>query len=185
MRVDGRLLPKGSSGAPLPVDPGSHEITATTPGTAPFQTRIAMTEGARVSVVIPLDSEPRPAARRPDRTGAFVATGAGIALLAAAGVTLALRESDIGTLNDACPGGACPVDRRDELSSLHSRAKLEGPLAAVFGGVGLVSLGVGVYLLITQTRSESAPAAARPSLWPKLTGGAAPGGGHLSLERAF
>lgn len=201
VRVDGRSLPEGALSASLPLDPGTHTIEASLPGAPPFETRITLSEGAQMSLVVPVGARD-PGGERPageddragskagsaNRTVAVIVGGAGVAFLAAAGITLAMRESDIAKLEGACPGGACPPDRRDELSSVHARAKLEGPLAAVFGGVGLAATAVGVVWLVAQASepSEERPrAATKPASRSRLGGGALPGGGYLTLERTF
>ncbi|CAN5921894.1 hypothetical protein BH11MYX4_BH11MYX4_33330 [soil metagenome] len=145
----------------VPLDPGSHVVTATAPGVRAFRAAIDLTEGARMDVPVVLEMgpvaappspspPPPPPAGSPYRTIGIVTASAGGVLLVGGVVVLALRSSAIGKLHDACPDDRCPASQRDDLESTRDRAKLEGPLgvtlvatcvAAAAAGVVLVMLG--------------------------------------------
>ncbi|WP_394823855.1 tetratricopeptide repeat protein [Pendulispora albinea] len=224
VRIDGDPLPVAELGKPIPLDPGTHDVTASAPDTVPFRTQITLPERARLSLLVPLDPKPAPkneehrtalpppasppsAITAPEApaqtasssssssartTGGWIAVGAGAALLVGAGVTLALRQSDISKLEDACPNNVCPGEREDELSSIRSRAQAEGPIAGVLAGLGAVGIGVGTYILLSKPHPNASTGAgsnvnflngARGEL--RLGGRPAPGGGRLVLTTTF
>lgn len=51
---DGTVVPVGSLGVSLPVDPGAHEIAATAPGWDAWKQKVVLTEGATTNVAIEL-----------------------------------------------------------------------------------------------------------------------------------
>lgn len=160
--LDGQAL-AGSAvrGEPIAVDPGDHEIKATATGAAPFASRFTVAEQANLSLQVPLDpapvtpppppppAPPPPAPDSSRKTVGIVLVATGGAFAIASVVTLILRRGDINTLNAACNNGACPADRQSELTSTHSRALFEGPLAIVFGVAAVAAGGVGGYFLLT------------------------------------
>jgi len=214
--IDGTPISSGELGKPIALEPGAHQVSASAPGAEPFQTQITLNERARLSLVVQIPDAhaappapppapgpgdpPPPPSVSPDRsrtTGGWITLGAGAAFLVGAGVTLALRESAISSLDDACPSGACPRSRENELSSTRSRAQAEGPIAAVFAGLGVVGVGIGTYLLLTSHRAPAASAvsasrkdalARRPISGAgnfSLAGRMTPAGGQLTLTTAF
>lgn len=64
VRRDGVALGNASWGVAVPVDPGSHKITATAPGKLPWQTRVDVVEGKLAKVAVPnnLPDAPAPVA---------------------------------------------------------------------------------------------------------------------------
>ncbi|MBW2523026.1 MAG: hypothetical protein JRI23_02565 [Deltaproteobacteria bacterium] len=51
---DGKVVPEATWGTPTPVDPGSHEVTASAPGKKPWSTTVEVEgEGSEVTVEIP------------------------------------------------------------------------------------------------------------------------------------
>lgn len=157
--VDGEAAPPPKL-ADLSLDPGTHAVTATAPGSPPFRSSVDLTEGARVElpivfaapaeVVAPPSPAPAPPASHPYRTAGIVTAAAGGALLVGGVIVLAVRSGTIRDLDRACPDGACPASRRDELQSGHDRAQTEGPLgvALVASGVAAVAAGVVLGLLV-------------------------------------
>jgi len=199
VKVDGNPISSSELGKPIALDPGTHDVSASAPGAVPFQTQVTLAERARLSIVVPLD--PKGAAEVPAppthpahdssaslrKTEGWIAVGIGAAFLVGAGVTLALRQSDISKLEDACPNDACPRSREGELSSVHSRAKAEGPIAAVLAGVGLIGVGVGTYFLLSTPHANHPPASGGTSRARGfgISGRIAPSGGEFVLTTTF
>jgi len=205
VRIDGTPISSGELGQPIALEPGEHAVSANAPGAVPFQTQVTLAERTRLAMVVPLDPAPVPAPPPPPprdtsprqehasdsrRTAGWISAGAGGTFLVAAGVTLLLRESAISSLNDACPGGACPRSREDELTSTQSRARTEGTLAAVFAGLGVVGVGIGTYLLLAPHHSDSSTgggehARAHEAHAVEVAGRVTPGGGQMVLTTRF
>jgi hypothetical protein len=133
------------------------------PGYLSFRQTMDLPGGSQTTIEAPLAvSNPSDGSgRRAASITLFV--GAGL-LAGATVVTLVLRASDVGKLNDACPGGACPVSRQDELTSTRDRALMEGPLAAVFGGTALVAATVG-FIVWPWSKSKTQVAVGGTSVW--------------------
>jgi hypothetical protein len=188
VRIDGENV--GALRDAVPLEPGSHVVTASAPGRAPFRSELALYEGAEASLVISLDSaappaQPAPAAETRAQTQAvqdrgnaepvpasswrtlgWVALAGGGALLVGSTVVLVVRHVDIVALNSDCPKGICPIGaNRDDLNATQSRALAEGPIGVTLGAVGLVAAGLGVYLLATSNPSSSPNAGITPVAW--------------------
>jgi hypothetical protein len=173
----------------VPLDPGTHVVTASAPGAQPFRQQLDLTEGARVDVPIPLDvpitdttppppPPPPPASEpAPYRTAGVVTAVAGGVLLASGVVVLALRSSAIGTLEDACPGGKCPESRRSDLQSTHDRAEIEGPIGVALVATGVAAAGAGVVLMVLGGSEKKTALRIVPV--------ATPTAGMLTLGRSF
>lgn len=54
IELDGAPLSPAALGQPMPVDPGSHVVTAIAEGRAPFEARIDLDEGERRSILVPI-----------------------------------------------------------------------------------------------------------------------------------
>jgi hypothetical protein len=161
VELDHEKVPERMLEQPIPLDPGPHEVSASAEGAIPFRTELTLTDGARVSLVIPLEPSDGKSDRHPHgsddplvttsssrRTWGWITLGTGGVLLAGAGVVFLLRQRDIATLDDACPAGACPRSRESELTTVRNRALVEGPLSFVLAGTGMFAAGVGAYLLL-------------------------------------
>jgi hypothetical protein len=187
VRIDGENV--GALRDAVPLEPGSHVVTASAPGRAPFRSELTLYEGAEASLAIPLDSAAPPAQTTPVaetrtqtqavhdrgsgelvpasswRTLGWVAVAGGGALLVGSTVVLLVRHGDIAALNNDCPPptGICRVGSNpDDLTATRSRALAEGPIGVTLGAVGLVAAGLGVYLLVTSSPSASANAGIAP-----------------------
>jgi hypothetical protein len=171
VELDHEKLSASALGAPVLLDPGVHEVSGSAANAPPFHTSLTLAEGARISLVVPLDRAlvasttevapverehpPTDRGRHPveangsgRRTWGFIAVGTGGALLVGSGVVLLLRHNDIATLHDACNNdGVCPKSREAELTSVRGRAVTEGPVAVALAAGGVVASAVGVYLL--------------------------------------
>jgi hypothetical protein len=179
VKVDGEAVPPNTIGTPLVLDPGLHEVLATSSTANPFHARVTLGEGAQGAVeatLTPLTlpppsppaqpppvlppktpvTEPPPPTPRPARSAGR--TTAGITLVAAGGVLVAgatavllVRHSDIQSLESACPDGVCPLDQESALESMRNRALIEGPVGVGLGVAGAAAAVIGVYLLATKS----------------------------------
>lgn len=168
--VDGE--PMATPGAAeVAVDPGSHVVAATAPGTRPFRSSVDLTEGARADVPIVLEPVAPPAApptpsvttTHPYRTAGIVAAAAGGVLFVSGVIVLGLRSSAISDLEKACPGGDCPASQRDDLQSKHDRAKTEGPLGVALVGTGVAAAAAGVVLILLMGSEKATTARIVPA----------------------
>ncbi len=183
VQIDGSVV---SPMASLPLAPGRHVVSATASGTIPFQSEIALAEGAEVTLTVVLAPRPARPVERPApevdsvATAPWFAVGGGGVLVAVSAILLVARHDAIADLNRACPGGTCPpgADAND-LESTRSRALVEGPVAVGCGAAGIALAAIGVYW-VTRTH----PAGTRGStlsLAPLLTRG----GGGVALSGAL
>jgi hypothetical protein len=190
VRIDGENV--GAVRDAVPLEPGSHVVTANAPGRAPFRSELTLYEGAEASLAIPLDSaappaqtalvaeagpqtqavrdrgssEPVPAGSW--RTLGWVAVAGGGALLVGSTVVLLVRHADIVALNSDCPPpkSICRIGANpDDVNATRSRALAEGPIGVTLGAVGVVAAGLGVYLLATSSPSSSPSAGITPVAW--------------------
>ncbi len=143
-----QAIPTVPSDVPLPVAP----VVAGAPPPPP-----------RAPVAPPPEAPP-PSHARSSPAGVILLAGGG-ALVAGAVVLWIARQEDIASLNDACPGGLCPMNRKSELESTRSRALLEGPLAIGVGAAGVVAAGIGVVLLATPGDGRAKPATMALTPW--------------------
>lgn len=65
VKRDGTLVGGASYGTAIPVDPGSHKISATAPGKLPWETQVQTSEGKTARVSIPRDLPNAPVAAAP------------------------------------------------------------------------------------------------------------------------
>jgi hypothetical protein len=157
VRRDGVVVPSEAFGTPLPVDPGSHTITASATGDQTWSTRIeARKSGEVIAVEVPrliamrrID-EPDPRSRR-RLLGLGVGAG-GIALVGGA-VALGLEaRSKWGSVGAHCDANqVCDA----EGVSINHRARLYGNAGTIVGGVGLAALIAGTVLYVTAPAARS------------------------------
>jgi len=162
--IDGATVPVTTTPRPFELDPGEHVVQGSAPTALPSESKVTLQEGGEVSVTVVLppkasrvakvvpppprpDPQPDDSGPKPDRTLAYVALGAGGALLVTGIVLLAVREGDISTLRTAC-APTCPSSNRSELEATRDEAQLFGPLGVGFAAVGVVAAGFGGYLLL-------------------------------------
>jgi hypothetical protein len=123
VRRDELALPQAAWGAPTPVDAGEHVIEATAPGHAPFRVVITIaTEGTEQSVEIP-------ALTPVLETPAASAQAPGVEPVSKAPALLSPSK---------------PADRQRARSGSESEPSALRIAGFVAGGLGIVSLGVGV-----------------------------------------
>jgi hypothetical protein len=109
------------------------------------------------------------------RIGAYAALGVGVVGLGLGTVFLLKSSSKRSDADDICnlPGGACPVNRRDEVKQLDNDASSASTLSIVGYAVGGVGVAAGVVLLVLSGKSESAPSTAHAAVYPWISGNSA------------
>jgi hypothetical protein len=179
----------GMVGKPTQVDPGAHQLEATAPGKEPFKEVVQVAEGENKTVEITLKdtpgAKPPPAASSgaaPPPTGTtggtsttsapppptapapasivpYAVLGAGGVSLLASGVFFLLRSGAASDLDSKCIQNVCPTS----LQSTQDKGKTMTLLGNVTLGLGVVGVGVGAVLLLTQKPSvaEASAAASR------------------------
>jgi hypothetical protein len=188
VKIDGVLVPPAAVGVRRAADPGFPEVTVSALGYEPFKQTVTVGPGEEKSLEVSLrklpEVAPAPAATdaayRPRqksaarRTAAFIAFGLGGAGVVAGGVTggLALRKRS--DLKAECRGELCPSSSSKKISTYH----LYGTVSPIAFGVGVVGLGTGLVLLLTEPNAED-HASAGPSVRPLL------GLGLLGAEGTF
>lgn len=186
VEIDGKPIASAELGRPVVLDPGNHRVTAHGTGATPFETQVALPDGARFSLVIPLDRNavaaapvdagvaPAPTTTAPpppdtsssssSSTAGWVLVGGGAALIVGSGVTWLVRQNAIGTMNDNCPNNRCPLSTQEEVTSAKSRAQTMVPLTIVLAAAGAAAAGTGAFLLVrsrNSTESTTTPTTLR------------------------
>lgn len=206
--IDGAPVPATVTPRQVELDPGEHVVQASSPTSRPSESRVTLPEGGQVEVVVvlvPLKSAakaPPPSATAPvptpppdtgphrDNTLAYVALGAGGALLVTGLILLGIREGDISTLNKECgSNGVCPIGKQASLQSAHDEAQLFGPLGLGLGLVGLAAVGTGAYLVLRPAPASVTPAngtsGSRQSSGLRVSPTPVRGGAMIGLSSAF
>jgi hypothetical protein len=160
---DGAEVPPATYNVPVPIDPGTHEITASAPDRVPWSTTVAIQEGQTVSVRVPA-LEPRQAqpdsgaVMPPKRTQKTVALGleiGGGAVLVAGLVFAGLAAAKWSSITDVCPNAQCANDdERNRLTSDVSTARTlatMGTLGLILGGCAIAG---GVVLHLTAPKAK-------------------------------
>lgn len=197
LSIDGEMVAARVDGTAVAIDPGKHELRATSSGRVPTSTSLVIRVGEKNRLVhLKFAPKPRPlvgreadvahaappvAAPAPTRHSyappvlTLVLGGVGLLGLgsfAALGVT---SKSDLGVLRQTCAPTCAP----DDLDGIKTRMLL----ADLSLGVGIVSLGVGAALWVLRA-NEPLPKSAARSAWQL---GAAPlqGGAAGTLAGSF
>lgn len=181
--VDGAALAEQAWGIAMPVDPGKHVVRAEAPGKQPFETTVetaAGTDGEHVEIPALTDaaaggtsaggkvseSSPSPGKSGSGRTIGWVLEGVGVVGVGVGsffGLRALSRWSD---RNDGCVGGCTPAAK-----TAGDEAGTAATISTVGFGVGLVSIGVGTYLLLSNSgekeRAESVGSGVR---WVPVAG---------------
>lgn len=179
--VAGKAVPTALLGAERPTDPGTHQVTATAEGYKPSSATVTLPEGGHQDITLLLEKDPAAVAALPpstpptpsanpevttpppetatrSNTPAYVALGIGAAGLVVGSVTGALA---FGKASD-CPDKVCAT--QDQLDSAKSMATV----STISFGIGLAGVATGAILLLTNHKSEPAPAQANAHPAPKL-----------------
>jgi hypothetical protein len=166
MRVllDGKAVPDALLNVDRPVDPGTHEIAADAPGHASVTRSATLREGDRMAIEIVLGGGPASVEVAKETPGAppsgsspflgWIFVGAGVAGIGVSAVTGVMALRDKSSLDSECRPG-CPASAASDIDSFRTNRTV----SYVSVGVGLASLGVGGYLLLSG-RGESAHVAA-------------------------
>lgn len=185
---------------PTPLDPGEHRIQAHAAGVPPYQSRVTLQEGSKITVLVPLEKAAPPQQPPPPpppgegesqgsrTTAGWVLVGGGAALIVVSGITLLVREGAISSIEESCPQNRCPESKRSDVTSSIDRAELMMPLSITAGVLGVAAAGVGIVLLSTapaKTTSVPAPAPAPTAGGWRLKVSAAPNRTGLFLGGSF
>lgn len=196
VHLDSAAILQPSWNTPLPVDPGRHVLDLSAPGYSPWSTSVEVDRSAGdVSISIPplarqpaagLSSPqpvPPPAAAPPTHSKAgpgaplqqtdsakpvsrttvgLVVGGAGI-VLTGLGTYFALdAKSDYDSVAAQCPDNVCERGAYDRRTTARSNMRVATTLA----GAGILSIGVGAWLLITAPSGQPPEPAASVSVAP-------------------
>ncbi len=156
--LDGVLLTDPIDGRAMFVDPGPHTFKFELAGKPSIEQQVIVREGERNRAVAavfdvgaplpPVDTgAPGPERRTP--VLGYVVGGAGVLALGGAAFAWISGKSDIGKLRDGC--GATHSCAQSDVDA--ARTKLV--IGDVIGGVGIVAIGIGVYLIVTGTNAPS------------------------------
>ncbi|HEX3760049.1 MAG TPA: hypothetical protein VHW23_15140 [Kofleriaceae bacterium] len=157
VRRDNVVVPGEAFGTPLPVDPGSHTITASATGDQTWSTRIeARKPGEVITIEIPrLTAMPRSAEPDPRRPRRRLGLGVGAGGIGLVGVSIALgleARSKWGSVGAHCDANhVCDA----EGVSINHRARLYGNAGTVVAGVGVAALITGAVLYVTAPAARS------------------------------
>lgn len=182
--LDGAPVASAALGAATPVDPGKREVRVVADGKRPWTSTVDVGPRADAKVVDvgPLEDAPATAPGRradaPAREPSTLRLPVAISLVSAGGLALATggyfalhARSLQDDARERCPASPCA----DEIGlAKNDDAKSAARVATVATGVGLVAVGVGVYLLLTRdTKPSASTTAARVTPFGGPAGGGA------------
>jgi len=199
--LDGVELGEAQLGQALAVDPGPHRIVAKLAADKEMEESVVLKETEAAEVVLDVPEAGAPATAAPAAAGAdaaadvgaapapsrsvlpYVVGGVGVAGLIGAGVFYAIRSGAEGDLEDTCRGSTCPESMRDT----QDKGELFTTLSLVSLGVGVVGLGVGTYLFVTDPagREKASAGVRRVPHVPHVDVAVTPAGGALTVRGAF
>lgn len=161
--VDGQEVPPVALGQPRVVDPGRHDVVATAPGRREAHDVATVDKGGSATVSLVLETEarapapppreppppPRPAPM-PDRPKS---SGPGIlpAVLIGGGALAFAGGATVGIIGIVQANDAPSSDSPDA-----DAARTKMAIGDIVGGVGVVAMGIGVVMLLTQPSSSTA-----------------------------
>jgi len=198
LTLDGNTLSNAALDAPLPVNPGQHELVAEFE-TGSVKKSFKASEGgkSRVELEAPAAGAPAPAAApaaapTPEPGSApadhplppaepsqgpgivpWLVIGGGVLATVGGFYMWKLRGDKIDELDAICPAqDQCPADRASDVDDLESEGKTYTTFGIALWGVGAAAIATGGYLLLSGSGSEKPPAGARvaPALGPGLAG---------------
>jgi hypothetical protein len=156
VRRDNVVVPSEAFGTPLPIDPGSHTITASV-GDRTWLTRIeARKPGEVITVEVPgLLAMRRIEEPDPRRGRRLLGLGVGAAGIGLVGAAVALGLEARSTW--ASVGAHCDATHLCDAEgvSINHRARLFGNAGTIAGGVGLAALIAGTVLYVTAPAARS------------------------------
>ena len=183
--VDGRALDLAKLGTPMQFDPGKHVVSATNAAGDQKSIDVELVDSDDKSIVISFAASAPVAATTPtasdvsselppppvmppspddatpattssgsgQRTAGFIVGGVGIVSLGLAGVFTLMRNSKVSSLDSECANMKCPSSAQSDLDA----AKTDVTISRIALGVGVVSIGVGAYLILTAKKSSAPP----------------------------
>lgn len=182
---DGEALARGELSVAIPVDPGSHTVTASAPGRVPFEKRVDVREGATIEVSIPpLDAISSPRVALPSDTGTdgwpvqktlgLVLGGVGVVGVGvgvATGIVTLGKKSDASALCTDYPRGCSDVAAARALNDDASAMAVVSTVGFVVGGA-LATAGAVLYFTAPNktTALRVAPTFAGPGLGASFGG---------------
>ncbi len=203
IKFDGRELSSAALGVQFPIDPGPHQLEASAPGKQSYSLAITAPgpAGSATVTVPPLQDAPGVAASAPVSPTPGAPTAAPAATVAAAAPSssgpshTAVIASGVATglfLVGAVTTGIIYSSDRSSFNTANSNldsnrfdkrdsAATMGTVNLVFSAGTLVSAGLLVYFLATQSSQEAAPATARLQMLPVI----ATNGGGIEVRGAL
>ncbi len=180
LSLDGKELGRATLGTALPIDPGSHTLTAVAPGKTPWKKQFDVTAGSgQTRVEVPVleamgssDARPTPPPATPEtwpvseskpssgqKTIGIVVGGVGVVALGVGGYFGLHAASQKSDADSHCDGKLCT----QEGIAGHEDSKRSARIANIGIGLGVVAIGVGTYLVLSAPKSAER-GALRPSL---------------------
>ena len=173
VRRDGEDVGRAVWGAPIPVDPGVHPVTASAPGYVEWKGQVQVEgPGAKASVEIPPlvlapKAPPPPPPPPPPPTGTaqrvlgVVMGSVGLAGIATGSVFGFLAKSHLNDSSGHCTGSVCDSTGDSALSDARSSATVS-TVGFIAGGV-LLAGGLAIYFTAPRGDSPRVGLEARPS----------------------
>ena len=201
--LDGAPLGAAAWGVGMPVDPGTHEVTASAPNKTPFQQSVEITSGssklqipkladaktATTAVAVDTDTEKKPVTDEANagngrRTAGFVVGGVGIVALGVGGYFGLRAFSKWSDREDNCVGGC-----NDVAKAAGDDAKSAAMISNIGIGLGLVAVGVGTYLVLSAKPSTESNVShtqrTRHAAALRVLPSVSPTGGGFVLQGAY
>ncbi|WP_437731889.1 tetratricopeptide repeat protein [Sorangium sp. So ce1335] len=170
--VDGKPV-RGAPGRAIALDPGAHEVVASAPGFRSTAARFTVAAGGAVEVPIALVRSAASAARTPAAGGGLSAEadsssassrGALPIVVMGVGGAFFTGGAVLG-LSGLKQAGSAPTSAGSDASA----ARAKGIIGDVLGGVGLATVGLGLYLLLDEP-APSAPQTGGVGPWLGASG---------------
>lgn len=179
LRRDGVELAPPTWGSAVPIDPGEHALEASAPNMKTWSATIQIAESDDKTIVVPAlealppppepdpKPTPKPKPKPPPETSsrttvAYVVGGAGVLALGVGGYFGFRAMAKSNESDDHCRGSLCDQTGLD----LNDDARGAATISNIAVGLGLVGVGVGTYLLLTDEgfpTSASSEASAKRS----------------------
>lgn len=186
VKRDGVVLNKPSLGIPLPVDPGSHTVTAQAPGGPEAKQTFTIASGGSQQITLRAEPAPGGAAGKPpsadgstgdtQRIAAYVLGSVGIAGLILGGTMGGLTLAEKSTVDDECDPETKVCRSQEGIDAVDS-AQTTGLVSTIGFAAGGACLGTAIIVFFT------APSA--PDDAPKVGFDFGPSGGSISLSGRF
>jgi hypothetical protein len=178
--LDDEPLGSAAFGTAIPLDPGEHKINASAPGKVPFSRSFFARKGDVQHIHVPALQLPPPPiieGRRlivdhkdqddpSKRTWGFVVGGLGVAMIGMGAAFGVSAFSHKGTVESDCNTAYCTQAGLDAIQAL----KTSEAVSTSAIGAGLLSLGMGVYLVASSGGRSTASARATVSASPRGLG---------------